>query len=233
MSFQNKDKNKLKKDIFDILTSIKSVVSVTLVGSFWNKKNLKDFSDIDIVIILEKFSKSKYFECINKIKKIDLRKYNLGHLNLLINPTFGPLKFDNKNNIVFHTMIYDIKSHIDHVIRSPFTCYDWERSLDFKGKTLTNIFPVGKIQLIDFFTSRRGTLDYVSNISNGYISYQKYEFKKKIYILRNKKFKINERHKIEFSYHLCKFLIINFYKFEKQKNKIPNDNEIKLLIKKI
>ena len=47
----------MKKDIFKSLISIKGVVSVTLVGSFWEKKKTKDFSDIDIVIVLKKFSK--------------------------------------------------------------------------------------------------------------------------------------------------------------------------------
>jgi len=233
MSFNNKDKDKFKKDLFKTLIVVKNVISVTLVGSFWKKDNLKDFSDIDIVIILKNINKEKFQECLNKINKIDLSKYNLGHLKLLLNPTFGPLKFDNKDNIVFHTMIYDIKSHIEHVIKSPFTCYDWERSLDFKGLPLKKIFPVGKIQLDDFFLSRRGVKDYIANIKNNYIFYQKYELKNNLLILKKKKYKIDERHKVEFTYHLFKFLIINLHKFENQKNIIPNDREIKVLFKKI
>ena len=233
MFFRNKDKDQLKKDLFNIIMSINDTVSVTLVGSFWKKNNLKDFSDIDIVIIMKKINKKKYYECLNKINKIDLRKYNLGHLDLLINPTFGPLKFDNKNNIVFHTMIYDLNSHIAHVIKSPFTCYDWERSLDYVGQSLKDIFPVGKIQLADFFMSRRGINDYIKNLTNNYIFYQKYELKRNFLVLKKKKYIIDKKHKIEFSYHLCKFLIINFYKFEMQKNKIPEANEIKTIIKKV
>ncbi len=233
MFFKNKDKDKLKKDLFNIIMTINDVISVTLVGSFWKKDNLKDFSDIDIVIIMKEIDKKKYHACLNKINKIDLKRYNLGHLDLLINPTFGPLKFDNRNNIVFHTMIYDLNSHIAHVIKSPFTCYDWERSLDYVGQSLKKIFPVGKIQLADFFLSRRGINDYIKNLTNNYIFYQKYELKINFLALENKKYKIDKRHKIEFAYHLCKFLIINFYKFDKQKNKIPEDNEIKSIIKKV
>ena len=40
-------------------------------------------------------------------------------------------------------MIYDIKGHQNHVNESPFTCYDWERSNDFVGLHLKQIFPVG------------------------------------------------------------------------------------------
>ena len=41
MSFKYSDKVKLKKDIFKTLNKIKDVVSVTLVGSFWEKKIIK------------------------------------------------------------------------------------------------------------------------------------------------------------------------------------------------
>jgi ribonuclease H / adenosylcobalamin/alpha-ribazole phosphatase len=233
MSFSHRDKIKLKNYLLKTLINKEGVISVTLVGSFWEKKNLNNFSDIDIIIILDKFNKQNYDKCISSLIKINLKKFNLGKLKIKINPTFGPLKFDDDNSIVFHTMIYSKKSHINHVIKSPFTCYDWERSNNFKGLSLKEIFPVGKIQLVDFFNSRRGALNYLNNLKNNFISYQKYEFKKSNFILRNKLFKINRRHKFEFSYHLCKFLLINFYKFENQENKIPNKKQLFLLIKKI
>ena len=76
MLFKYRDKVNLKKDIFKTLTDINEVVSVTLVGSFWEKKSTKDFSDIDIVIILKKFSKVTYFQCLKKIINLELKKYN-------------------------------------------------------------------------------------------------------------------------------------------------------------
>ena len=42
-------------------------------------------------------------------------------------------------------MYYDIEAHKNHVIESPFTCYDWERSKSYIGKSLREIYPVGKI----------------------------------------------------------------------------------------
>ncbi len=233
MLFSSKQKKKLKEDLFKTLIKNKNVISITLVGSFWEDKKSKDFSDIDVIIILKKFSKNNYQECLNKIRSLNLKKYNLGHLKSYINSTFGPLKFNTKDNIVFHVMIYDIKSHIEHVIKSPFTCFDWERSSDYRGKSLKEIFPVGKIQLVDFFKSRRGINSYLNNLNKNHISYQKYIFEKNLCRLVNKKFKINDKHKLEFSFHLCKFLIVNLYKFEKQRNKIPNDIEIKLIFKRL
>ena len=113
---------------------------------------------------------------MNKIRNINLKKYGLEHLKIFINPTFGPLKFNNKENIVFHTMIYDVHSHINHVNKSPFTCFEWERSSHYIGKSLKEVFPVGKIQLVDFLKSRRSINSYLNNIKENYIFYQKYFF---------------------------------------------------------
>ena len=168
MSFTLQKKIGLKKHLLKSLYSINGVVSVTLVGSFWRAKTLNNFGDIDIVLILNKINKKKYDQCINKIKSIKLKNYGLGHLYLTVNSTFGPLKFNTENNIVFHIMIYDINGHILHTIKSPFTCYDWERSLDYKGRSLKEIFPVGKIQLKDFFLSRRGINHYIENLKNNW-----------------------------------------------------------------
>ena len=72
----------------------------------------------------------------------------------------------------------------------------------------------------------------MNNLNKNHISYKNI-FEKNLYRLVNKKFKINDKHKLEFSFHLCKFLIVNLYKFEKQRNKIPNDIEIKLIFKEV
>jgi len=64
MLFTNREKQRLKKDLFKTLIKNKNVISVTLVGSFWENKKSKDFSDIDIVIILKRFNKISYQECL-------------------------------------------------------------------------------------------------------------------------------------------------------------------------
>ena len=92
MLFTNREKKKLKKDLFNTLIKNKNVISVTLVGSFWENNRSQDFSDIDIVVILKKFDKKNYQDCLNKIDKLNLKKYNLGHLKKHINQFFGPLK---------------------------------------------------------------------------------------------------------------------------------------------
>ena len=77
MSFSHRDKIKLKNYLLKTLINKEGVISVTLVGSFWEKKNLNNFSDIDIIIILDKFNKQNYDKCISSLIKINLKKFNL------------------------------------------------------------------------------------------------------------------------------------------------------------
>ena len=74
-------------------------------------------------------------------------------------------------------MIYDLKSHIYHTINSPFTCYDWERSKVYVGKSLKELSPVNNLQFRDFSEARRSTQEYLEDLSKNKISYREYEFK--------------------------------------------------------
>ena len=74
-------------------------------------------------------------------------------------------------------MIYDKKLHKDHAIKSPFTCYDWQRSKIFRGISLKKIFPVKNLQLNDFFNARRNSNEYLNDIKKDRISVRKYQFK--------------------------------------------------------
>ena len=93
------------------------------------------------------------------------------------------MKINSNKSLPIHLMIYDTKSHIDHVLKSPFTCYDWERSKIFRGKPLKEIFSVKRLQLNDFSNSRRTSIDYLNDIKKGKISIRKYYFKNnKVYL---------------------------------------------------
>ena len=127
-----------KKIAFRIIKSLnrdKNCLSTTLSGSYSEHFDIKKAGDIDIIIICKKLSQKYFNECISKLKKIK-KKYFGTKDELIINTTFGPIKFYKKNTIVFHLMIYDLKSHISHTVNSPFTCYDWERSKMYVGKSL-------------------------------------------------------------------------------------------------
>jgi hypothetical protein len=129
-------KELLKKIVFKNIKIDPNVTSVTFVGSFITNNNINFISDVDVVVIVKKFDKKVFDKINNKIKKIKPSKIGLTGYKIKINNTFGPLKYKSDTDVVVHLMIYDKNGHIDHVIKSPFTCYDWERSLVFNGKRL-------------------------------------------------------------------------------------------------
>ena len=117
---------KNKKNIVNLLNkiyAIDGVISANIVGSFAQNKKLNDIGDLDLVIISKTISKEIYSKC-----KLIVKKHNFNtKKKVKINDTFGPLKYNKNVYFTVHLMIYDIKGHVEHVIKSPFTCFDWER----------------------------------------------------------------------------------------------------------
>ena len=66
-------------------------------------------ADIDIVIVTKQLTKGLYQQIINHANEIDLKSIGID-LKPKLNPTFGPLKFDEEDSLVLHLMIYDIKA---------------------------------------------------------------------------------------------------------------------------
>ena len=172
----NNRKKKIIEFIFKKLKNNKNILSATFVGSFIDKKNLNKINDIDLIIIVKKLNQN-IFEDIKKV----LFKFKPGNFlekkkSLYINDTFGPLKFNTKNQLVLHLMIYDVDGHIKHAINSPFTVFDWERSKIFLNNKMSDIYPAGNIQLLDFLYARRGTTNYINDLIKKKISYREYKF---------------------------------------------------------
>ena len=232
MIFKSKyHKKKFKQIVLKSLSKNNNIVSATIVGSL--NSNKKEIGDIDIVLISKTINKN-YINKVNKvIKQIELNKYfSNPDYKILINNSFGPIKYNYKKYVVFHLMYYDIEAHKNHVIESPFTCYDWERSKSYIGKSLREIYPVGKIYLEDFLKSRRSISEYLKILSSKSITQKICSFNKEKYIIRGKKITLRETQLVEVCHHIIKFLTINLIKYEYQKNINPN-NKIKNHIKKI
>ena len=104
-------KLKIQKAIFDKLINTNNVLSVTIVGSFVDNDDLSGISDIDTVVICKNLNRKVFNQCVNNVKTIDLQNCGLSNHELLINTTFGPLKFDRPKVAVIHLMIYDIYLH--------------------------------------------------------------------------------------------------------------------------
>ena len=213
-----KYEKKLINDILNILKENEYTLSASVVGSIENK-SFDQISDIDIVIILDYLSFEKIDLIKNVLLKIDLSEYKLNK-KIRINDTFGPLKFDNKDELVFHLMIYDVDSHFEHVINSPFTCFDWERTNLFTNKPMQDIFSVRRLMINDFLSSRRGIYDYINDIKNKQISYRKYVKDTSGDIKESKEsFNLDERHKTEYGFHIVKNTITNHIKVLEGLNK--------------
>lgn len=220
-------KKNIKSELFNKLSSVDGIISVSIVGSFVDKDDLIGISDIDTIVICENLTKNIYDKCYEAVKKIDIVKCGLKDYSLKINPTFGPLKFDEKNLAVVHLMIYDKNGHKKHVISSPFTCYDWERSQNNIGYDLKSIYPVGKLQFRDFSEVRRSLDSYIKDLKKNVISYREYDFSEEPPIEVKKNMKLDSRHKGEFSYHIIKNLISNYLKLCLMNNKSYSIDEIK------
>jgi len=222
-----KIKQKLRQNIIDRLKNIEGVISVTIVGSFVNQEDLTGISDIDTVVICKSLNNSLYQSCIDVASKINLKKCGLDNYNLEINPTFGPLKFDRSNLAVIHLMIYDVDAHKRHVLSSPFTCFDWERSETFVGPRLNEIFPVGMLQLRDFLEVRRSMKNYLDDLSKNVISYYEYYFDDKIVVEKKKYKKLDDKHRGEYTYHIVRNLVANYMKLRQKNNNYYSNDDIK------
>ena len=163
-------KQNIQKMLFEKLGSFQDVISVTLVGSFVDQEDLAGISDIDTIVVCKSLNKKLFDDCLHAAKSIDLKRCGLANYAIKVNPTFGPLKFDKPNLAVIHLMVYDIYTHRQHVLASPFTCFDWERSEIRVGQSLKDIFPVGMLQFRDFMEVRR-SLEARSGVSKGFFIY--------------------------------------------------------------
>jgi ribonuclease H / adenosylcobalamin/alpha-ribazole phosphatase len=215
-----KIKQKIKDAIFSRLSSISGVLSITLVGSFIDSDDLAGISDIDTIVVCEKLTDVIFKQCTEQIKSIDISKCGLESYQLKINTSFGPLKFDEPKLAVIHLMIYDVVGHRKHVIASPFTCLDWERSSVFKGTRLRSIFPVGKLQPRDFVEARRGVVDYLDDLKKGVIGIRDYEFSGNSVSEIKRVHPLDARHRGEYAYHIVRNLVQNGLKLMYGENKL-------------
>ena len=220
-------KKNIKQALFDKLGCIQGVISVTLVGSFVNQRDLSGISDIDTIVVCKSLDKKLFDTCMSAVNNIDLEKCGLSNYTLKINSTFGPLKFDKPNLAVIHLMIYDINAHKHHVLASPFTCFDWERSKTFYGHKLKDIFPVGILQFRDFMEVRRSLNNYFDDLYNNVISYREYNFDGADVIEIKKNTALDERHRGEYPYHIVRNLIANYLKLCNNNNNPYSNDQIK------
>jgi len=220
----NSIKKNLKDKILHSLFSIEGVISVTLVGSFIDRDGLIGISDVDTIVIVDSLDEKLFKKCIQAVNKINPDECGLKGFQLKINNSFGPLKFDDASTVVIHLMVYDISGHQRHVIASPFTCLDWERSETYLGKSLKSIFPVGVLQPRDFLEGRRGLQNYLEDLHQGIISIRNYKFLHGLPTEVINIYPLDQRHKGEYAYHIIRNLLLNLFKLNSKSNSKISDH---------
>ena len=200
--------------------------SVTIVGSFHTKDDMSAISDIDTIVIVNKLNKLLYHQIIDFFKSISLDQFGFNDYDVIVNPTFGPLKFNQENSLVFHVMIYDIEGHRKHVIDSPFTCFEWQQFPPLIGKSLFEIYPSNALALDDIAGSRRSFTSYLADLDKRSITYRSYQFNEDEVSEVKHHFDLDSRHQIEYAYHICKFLMLNILKILYQQPVYYNDEEL-------
>jgi broad specificity phosphatase PhoE len=217
-----KDFNETRKQIKQIVSNRLSVLpqvgSITFVGSFETGSGISTISDIDIIVIVDHLNESLFKTIQHNIQSIQAGDFGLPGHQVLVNTTFGPLKFNDEKSIVFHLMVYDDEMHRKHVNESPFTCYDWEHYPAVYGKHLKEIYPVQLLQLNDLVNTRRSLNTYLQDVETGKISYRKYQFTVEGVVEQKLSVDMDDRHRKEYTYHIMKFMMTNVLKIFHQKN---------------
>jgi broad specificity phosphatase PhoE len=216
----------ISNKLLSCLMDIEGVISVSIVGSFCDKDNLSCISDIDTIVICNHLTKEIYDRCLQTFQRLHGRDIGIPERSIYVNPTFGPLKYDNDDLIVIHLMIYDVQGHRRHVLESPFTCYDWERSQIVAGPSLKQIYPVLKLQPRDFIRARRGLTDYLNDLEKKVISFRRYYFHRNSVqeVLDYKR--LDSRHQGEYAFHIAKNLVVNYLKMILQDNILFSTEEL-------
>jgi ribonuclease H / adenosylcobalamin/alpha-ribazole phosphatase len=226
LNYLSTAKRLLAAKVFDSLMAVQDIISVTFVGSFYDRDDMSGISDVDVVVIGETLLQPFFEQCVSVIAKLTGEDLGFPGKRVYINSSFGPLKFDTPEQIVIHLMIYDRDGHRRHVLSSPFTCMDWERSPVYMGISLREVYPVLSLQPGDFFYARRGLEDYLNDLEQGTLSYRVYEFDQLGKPLEVKKnITLDARHSGEYAYHIVKNLISNYAKLLFQKNIILAQND--------
>ena len=211
-------KQQFAREIFQRLTAVPGVLSVTFVGSFCDREELSGISDIDVVVICESLDRSLFDACSSAMASMSPALLGLPMHRLHLNTTFGPLKFDQPDQVVIHLMIYDRASHRAHVLKSPFTCLDWERSPVCVGQTLAELYPVLILQPGDFLNARRSLSNYTDDLRRGVLSYRRYEFTESGVTEKLEQAQLDERLRGEYAFHIVKNLVQNYAKLVRRQN---------------
>src|SRR5262245_57657232 len=195
------------------------VASATLTGSCAATGDPAATSAIGLVVLIDRLTAERFLELKTIFAEAVRPSLAAAGLDLRLNPTLGPLKFDSPGIAVLHLMVYTLAGHIDHVVQSPFTCLDWQRTTHFHKRSLADAYPVFGLQPKHFFNARRSAREYLKDFRNNVVSYRELECEALRHreVPRTKPMTLRDRH--EFAYHVMKFLMGNLLKLVSRENR--------------
>ncbi len=212
--------DRLKEEIIESLWQVVDchdcIQSATLTGSFVNSNSLEGLSDIDFVVVVDDLNEER-FSALQRAFQASMQPV-LGKAGyaLRINPTLGPLKFNEPKLAVLHLMFYSKQAHVDHVINSPFTCLDWQDSAVFRKKSMAEIYPAFGLQPRHFLSARRSISDYLSDFRASVVSFRELVCHASGYTEKKCGKPMDNRDRHEFAYHVMRFLMLNLLKLTRK-----------------
>ena len=202
------------------------VRSATLAGSFSTGLGLEGIADLDTIVIVDLLDAARFAELQERFRAelepvLAACGYALG-----INPTLGPLKFNEPQTAVLHLMVYSAAAHREHAVKSPFTCLDWQRSGLWRKAAMESVYAVFGLQPHHFISARRGARDYLHDLVGGVVTYRELCFDAGGYreVQRRKPMTPRDRH--EFAYHVMRFLMQNFLKLVRRRNEVDDGQRL-------
>lgn len=197
------------------------VDSATVTGSFLAGDDLGGISDIDFVVVVERLCGRRFEQLQTACREALAPVVRAAGYRLRINPTFGPLKFNDAETAVLHLMIYSRAGHVEHVVNSPFTCFDWQRSTTWFKRPLSDVFAVFGLQPRHFLSARRSVNDYLRDYRAGRVSYREMECDETACREVRRELPMQLRDRVEFAWHIVRFLMQNFLKLIRRRNETP------------
>ena len=202
------------------------ILSATITGSFLADETLDSISDIDLVAIVDELNGPRFNSLQTEFDAALRPVLAPRNLSLRINPTLGPLKFNDSATAVLHMMLYSREGHREHVIKSPFTCFDWQRSETFRKLSMASVYPVFGLQPHHFGGSRRGVRDYLSDFERGVVSYRELVCNESSCDEIRRDAPMSARDRYEFAYHVMRFLMQNLVKLMQHQNVAPDGDAL-------
>ncbi|MGD9722735.1 MAG: histidine phosphatase family protein [Pirellulales bacterium] len=211
-------KSRVQECLWRVAEADDAILSATLAGSFVEEATLEGVSDIDLILVVDHLDRERFARWVSAFDSALRGELAACGYGLRINPTLGPLKFNDPATAVLHLMLYSRAAHVEHAIASPFTCFDWQRSTVHCKRSLAAVFPVFNLQPHHFMSARRGVREYLRDFHAHVVSYRELDCTADGYheVKCTKAMNVRDRH--EFAYHVMRFLMQNLVKLVRRAN---------------